>query len=105
MSLTFRLFYILYVGIKEIQKRKAGEDVPDPAQYAQGPYCLRPPKSCPINKAEMNYYSVRKYYERDSAYLGLVDGFIQDGPQLVLQLYILAVRRHDDFQDTKTGIE
>ena len=40
----------------------------------------------------VDYYSLRKYYERDTAYLGLIDSFIQDAPQLVLQLYILSVR-------------
>ena len=44
----------------------------------------------------IDYYVLRKYYERDSTYLGLIDAFLQDGPQLVLQLYILAKRDPDD---------
>ena len=43
-------------------------------------------------KTAAYFYSLRKYYERDSAYLGLIEAFIQDGPQLILQLYILAIR-------------
>ena len=75
------------------------------AEIAQGPYCVHPtltPKRT-LNKKGVNYYSLRKYYERDSAYLGLIEAFIQDGPQLVLQLYILAVRHHDDLTDPYTG--
>ena len=37
-------------------------------------------------------YLSRKHYERDSAYLGLLDAFTQDGPQLILQIYIVAAR-------------
>ena len=66
-----------------------------------GPYCLNPNQSFQSNG--INYYSLRKFYERDSAYLGLIEAFIQDGPQLVLQLYILAVRHHDDLSDPYTG--
>ena len=44
------------------------------------------------SKTAAYFYSLRKYYERDSAYLGLIEAFIQDGPQLILQLYILAIR-------------
>ena len=56
-----------------------------------------------LSSEGINYYSMRKYYERDSAYLGLIEAFIQDGPQLVLQLYILAVRHHNDLSDPLTG--
>ena len=56
-----------------------------------------------LSQEGRSYYSLRKYYERDSAYLGLIEAFIQDGPQLVLQLYILAVRHHDDLSDPLTG--
>ena len=68
----------------------------------QGPYCPRPeyaPKEANQDeggranlKTAAYFYSLRKYYERDSAYLGLIEAFIQDGPQLILQLYILAIR-------------
>ena len=68
----------------------------------QGPYCPRPeyaPKEGKQDeggrgnlKTAAYFYNLRKYYERDSAYLGLIEAFIQDGPQLILQLYILAIR-------------
>ena len=72
----------------------------------QGPYCPKPKTFSPDEhglaqrgakneKTTAFYYSLRKYYERDSAYLGLIAGFIQDGPQLILQLYILAIRQQD----------
>ena len=77
----------------------------------QGPYCPKP-KTYSSEDEEFNrkegqaknektasfFYYLRKYYERDSAYLGLIEAFIQDGPQLILQLYILAVR-----DEGKTG--
>ena len=69
----------------------------------QGPYCPRPTSKLQYDQREDQkdentmktaayFYSLRKYYERDSAYLGLIEAFIQDGPQLILQLYILAIR-------------
>ena len=39
----------------------------------------------------LELYTLRKLYERDLAFLGLMDSFLQDGPQLVLQLYIIVV--------------
>lgn len=66
----------------------------------EGPYCVHPRTD---ENTHINYYSLRKYYERDSSYLGLIEAFIQDGPQLILQLYILAVRHHDDLSDPYTG--
>ena len=79
----------------------------------QGPYCPRPEKVSQDNenvegetkgrgkkaKTAAFFYSLRKYYERDSAYLGLIEAFIQDGPQLILQLYILAVRDSEKSPD------
>ena len=68
----------------------------------QGPYCPMPETRLHHDKQieqgnkkvklAAHFYSLRKYYERDSAYLGLIESFIQDGPQLILQLYILAIR-------------
>lgn len=83
----------MWYGVQEYKERNKSKNAPE------GPYCVHP-------KAELhsvNFYSLRKYYERDSAYLGLIEAFIQDGPQLVLQLYILAVRHHDDLSDPYTG--
>ena len=80
----------------------------------QGPYCPRPERVSQNNehvegetnrgrgkkaKSAAFFYSLRKYYERDSAYLGLIEAFIQDGPQLILQLYILAVRDSETSSD------
>lgn len=95
----------MFCGYKEYQNRD--QTYVDPAVVAQGPYCLRPAASRttsrPLTKKGSNFYSVRKYYQRDSAYLGLIEAFIQDGPQLILQLYILAVRRHGDLTNVSTG--
>ena len=46
--------------------------------FFKGPYCLNPRQSFQTN--DINYYSLRKFYERDSAYLGLIEAFIQDDP-------------------------
>ena len=51
----------------------------------------------------MDYYTLRKYYERDAAYLGLIKAFLQDCPQLILQLYILAVRDHESLDEPSIG--
>lgn len=106
---ALRYVYIMFCGMKERavrkkqdeNKNKASSSSLNPASVAQGPFCVNP-NSCPPDT--INYYSVRKYYERDSAYLGLIEGFIQDGPQLVLQLYILAVRNHDDLSSVSVAI-
>ncbi len=37
-------------------------------------------------------FYTRLYYERDAAYLSLIDSFLQDSPQLLLQSYILLTR-------------
>ena len=47
---------------------------------------------CQGDRELRRIYLVRKHYERDSAYLGLLDAFLQDGPQLILQIYIVAAR-------------
>ena len=46
----------------------------------------------------------RKYYERDLAYLALIESFVQDAPQLMLQLYILLVRHPDQLLHTQTAV-
>ncbi len=51
----------------------------------------------------LDYYTLRKYYERDAAYLGLIKAFLQDCPQLILQLYILAVRDHKTLNEPSIG--
>ena len=76
--------------------------VSDVYNRVQGPYCPKPETNTTNHRTNQDiknksknaayFYSLRKYYERDSAYLGLIEAFIQDGPQLILQLYILAIR-------------
>ena len=46
----------------------------------------------------------RKYYERDAAYLALIDSFTQDAPQLILQLYILLARHPQDLLYLETAL-
>ena len=46
----------------------------------------------------------RKYYERDLAYLNMIDSFTQDAPQLLLQVYILLAVDNDDLQHAETAI-
>ena len=40
----------------------------------------------------MDYFNLLLHAERDASMLNLMQSFIQDAPQLVLQIYILAVR-------------
>ena len=91
---VLRYVYILYCGYVEF--------IHQGKKRIEGPYCVHPTKHS-LTETGLKFYSMRKYYERDSAYLGLIEAFIQDGPQLVLQLYILAVRHHDDLSDPYIG--
>ena len=87
--------------------------VSDVYNRVQGPYCPKPDThvathhssqdSNSKSKTAAYFYSLRKYYERDSAYLGLIEAFIQDGPQLILQLYILAIRDAEPHDVGLTG--
>ena len=92
-----RFLKILYCGYFEYKNQEK--------HNIEGPYCPNPKSRRKENARdeEEDYYTLRKYYERDSAYLGLINAFIQDGPQLILQLYILAVRDHDALSDAYTG--
>jgi len=70
-----------------------------------GPYCLTLDPNTPLaNKEYMELYMARKYYERDAAYLALIDSFIQDAPQLILQLYILLARHPNDLLYWETAL-
>jgi len=70
-----------------------------------GPYCLTLDPATPrANKEYMELYMARKYYERDAAYLALIDSFIQDAPQLILQLYILLARHPKDLLYWETAL-
>jgi len=70
-----------------------------------GPYCLTLDPTTPkANKEYMELYMARKYYERDAAYLALIDSFIQDAPQLILQLYILLARHPKDLLYWETAL-
>ena len=70
--------------------------------HIAGPYCVSKNKESSHQYLEL--YMTRKYYERDSAYLALIDSFIQDAPQLILQLYILLSRHPDDLVNVKTAL-
>jgi len=96
-GIMLRQYYIIRVGLKEraVLKRTCHHCYPP----VVGPYCPMPECRLHNSKAEdklMALYSVRKYYERDSAYLGLIGSFMQDAPQLMLQLYILAIKQRDE---------
>ena len=49
-------------------------------------------------------YMRRKYYERDLAYLNMIDSFTQDAPQLILQIYILLSIHSDQLQHWETAV-
>ena len=105
---VMRSLQIIYCGVKEwYYARRAykvyGQEYPN----IEGPYCPAPPsktKEKTDKDLVMENYRLRKYYERDSAYLGLIQGFIQDAPQILLQLYILASRHHaGDHEISRAG--
>jgi hypothetical protein len=60
-------------------------------------------QECKEDRRLTKFYLTRKYYERDSAYLSLLDCFIQDGPQLILQIYIVASRGEYAMGDRTVG--
>ena len=57
----------------------------------QGPYCPWPKKQAELKK-QVDYYNLLLHEERDISILDLMHSFMQDAPQLILQLYILAKR-------------
>lgn len=71
-------------------------------EHVAGPYCVN--KNQKSSGQYLEFYMTRKYYERDSAYLALIDSFIQDAPQLILQLYILLARHPDDLVNVQTAL-
>ena len=52
----------------------------------------------------VNVYLKRKYYERDLAYLNMIDSFTQDAPQLLLQVYILLSIHNEELQHWETAV-
>ena len=99
-----RQVYVLRCGLEE---RRLGKEasLQDVYPHVEGPYCPMPPQRRHhevLKDKMMDTYSIRKYYERDNAYLGLIESFIQDAPQLMLQIYILAVRHSNTL--TRSGI-
>jgi len=105
----WRHFQILYCGWKERQLRhqlRNDDSVKSPDKRhakIQGPYCINSNWASKQN-GHLDFYTLRKYYERDAAYLGLIKTFLQDCPQLILQLYILAVRDYKSLGEGPIGI-
>lgn len=80
---VIRQFQIIKIGRKEMElkrKKKTGSEM-----YS-------------------HTYMRRKYYERDLAYLNMIDSFTQDAPQLLLQVYILLQRHNDDLKHLETAV-
>lgn len=93
-----RQCYILYFGVQEIQEVKKG----NPANNIEGPFCINR-RRYHSRRLEI-VYRRRIEHERDASYLGLMDAFIQDGPQLILQIYILGARHSNDLDKTSTAV-
>ena len=87
-----RQVYIIYYGLHERRQRAEQHNT----HNIHGPYCInkRIYRKDHISLGT-DYYSIRTYYERDSAYLGFIDSFMQDGPQLILQVRIRVDQRGD----------
>jgi len=96
-----RQLQILVLGRREQRhpRRAAGRH--------PGPSTDRWPTTASLPRADKEYlelYMTRKYYERDAAYLALIDSFTQDAPQLILQLYILLARHPKDLLYLETAL-
>ena len=96
-----RQLQILVLGRREQRhpRRAAGRH--------PGPSTDRWPTTASLPRADKEYlelYMTRKYYERDAAYLALIDSFTQDAPQLILQLYILLARHPQDLLYLETAL-
>ena len=83
-ELKNRYFDLLYYGLKSRKSRLQRVNI-------QGPYCPWPKKKDELKK-QVDYYNLLLVEERDIAILELMQSFMQDAPQLILQLYILARR-------------
>lgn len=75
---------LLYYGIKSRQSKLQRVNI-------QGPYCPWPKQQAEIKK-QGEYYNLLLHEERDISILELIHSFMQDAPQLILQIYILAKR-------------
>ena len=93
-----RQVYIIRYGLKERRQLCQLHGTPNIA----GPFCVNP-KLHRMMATDVDYYMLRKYYGRDSSYLGLIDSFLQDGPQLILQIYILTKRHPEELENGFTG--
>merc|ERR1711973_451115 len=82
-----RQFQIISIGLKEKEKYKK--------QSLEG---------STTDSELLQIYMRRKYYDRDLAYLNMIDSFTQDAPQLLLQVYILLTVDNDDLQHTETAL-
>ena len=58
----------------------------------------------PGSKEYLQLYMKRKYYERDLAYLTMIDSFTQDAPQLLLQSFILLSNHMSSLQHWETSV-
>lgn len=74
----------MYYGIKSRQSKIQHVNI-------QGPYCPWPKQQAELKK-QGEYYNLLLHEERDISILELMHSFLQDAPQLILQLYILAKR-------------
>lgn len=79
-----RYIDLLYYGIKSRKSRLQRVNI-------QGPYCPWPKQQAELKK-QVDYYNLLLHEERDISILELMHSFMQDAPQLILQLYILAKR-------------
>ncbi|TRY78533.1 hypothetical protein TCAL_04250 [Tigriopus californicus] len=93
-----RQCYILYFGFQEMQEVKKG----NPTNNIEGPFCIN--KRTYRSRRLEYIYRRRIEHERDASYLGLMDAFTQDGPQLILQIYILGARHANELDNTSTAV-
>ena len=82
-----RLCQVITVGLQEMKQphSQAGGRIYRSPEYVQ-------------------LYMKRKYYERDLAYLTMIDSFTQDAPQLLLQSFILLSNHYSELQHWETSV-
>ena len=90
---VIRQIQIIVIGLEEKKKSKD----PDLLRDTNG-------ENSRESEQLLLTYMKRKYYERDLAYLNMIDSFTQDAPQLLLQVYILLAVDNDDLQHVETAI-
>ena len=98
--------HLLLVGpvVRQCQVISVGlQEMKHPHRQAGGGRCEHSSAVC-RSPEYVQLYMKRKYYERDLAYLTMIDSFTQDAPQLLLQSFILLSNHYSELQHWETSV-